>query len=103
MPTYDYKCSFCANVFEIFHGINETPGINCPECGNKAKKHISLNTGLIFKGSGFYITDYKKSSNPENSNAKSEQKEESSKPKQETKSEKKEAKADSQRSAPSDK
>lgn len=94
MPTYDYKCSFCANVFEIFHGINEAPGINCPECGNKAKKHISLNTGLIFKGSGFYITDYKKSSNPENSTTKKETKSEDSKPKTETKSDKKEFKSE---------
>ncbi len=93
MPTYDYKCSFCSNVFEVFHGIKESPDINCPECSNRAKKRISLNSGLIFKGSGFYITDYKKnsisSSTPEKSETKS-----VTKPKTEKKSEKKELKAD---------
>ncbi|MBM4175230.1 MAG: zinc ribbon domain-containing protein [Ignavibacteria bacterium] len=93
MPTYDYKCSFCSNVFEVFHGINETPDINCPECSNRAKKHISLNSGIIFKGSGFYITDYKNNTNSKSSAQKPESKA-GTKPKPETKSEKKELKAD---------
>lgn len=62
MPTYDYKCIKCGNVFEQFHGINERPQIVCPNCGSIAQKQISLHSGLIFKGSGFYITDYKKNS-----------------------------------------
>ncbi len=61
MPTYDYKCIKCGNIFELFHGINERPQVVCPKCGSIAQKQISLHSGLIFKGSGFYITDYKKS------------------------------------------
>jgi putative FmdB family regulatory protein len=94
MPTYDYKCSLCSNVFEVFHGINETPDINCPKCSNRAEKHISLNSGLIFKGSGFYITDYKKNSTSVSSSEKSEVKSEPAKPKGENKIEKKGLKAD---------
>lgn len=61
MPTYDYKCIKCGNTFEQFHGINERPQVVCPKCGSIAQKQISLHSGLIFRGSGFYITDYKKS------------------------------------------
>lgn len=61
MPTYDYKCIKCGHSFEIFHGVNEKPQAVCPKCGSLAQKQISLHSGLIFKGSGFYITDYKKS------------------------------------------
>lgn len=61
MPTYDYKCIKCGNTFEHFHGINERPQVVCPKCGSLSQKQISLHSGLIFKGSGFYITDYKKS------------------------------------------
>jgi len=62
MPTYDYKCIKCGNTFELFHGIGERPHVVCPSCGSLAQKQISLHSGLIFKGSGFYITDYKKNS-----------------------------------------
>jgi len=61
MPTYDYKCNNCQKVFEMFHRINENPQIHCPSCGSIARKMLSLHSGLIFKGSGFYITDYKRS------------------------------------------
>lgn len=61
MPTYDYKCIKCGNTFELFHGISERPQVVCSKCGSIAQKQISLHSGLIFKGSGFYITDYKKS------------------------------------------
>jgi len=66
MPTYDYKCSKCEHTFERFHGINEKPEIKCPLCGEKAEKMIGPGIGLIFKGSGFYITDYKKKDNGSN-------------------------------------
>lgn len=63
MPTYDYKCSDCGRIFEKFHGINETPSVSCPECNSlKTEKQISLGAGVIFKGSGFYVTDYKNQS-----------------------------------------
>lgn len=64
MPTYDYKCLKCGNIFELFHGVNERPQVVCKKCGSIAKKQISLNSGLIFKGNGFYITDYKKNNSP---------------------------------------
>lgn len=60
MPTYDYKCSDCGRIFEKFHGINDTPAVTCPECHSlKTEKQVSLGAGIIFKGSGFYVTDYK--------------------------------------------
>lgn len=64
MPTYDYKCENCGNVFEFFQSMKDDPITLCPECGhNTLKKMISLPAGLIFKGSGFYLTDYVKKSN----------------------------------------
>jgi putative FmdB family regulatory protein len=60
MPTYDYKCESCNHTFEIMQSIKAEPLIKCPNCGkNKLKKLISGGAGLIFKGSGFYLTDYK--------------------------------------------
>lgn len=60
MPTYEYKCNKCGHEFEIFQSIKDSPLKKCPECGkNSLKKLISGGAGLIFKGSGFYLTDYK--------------------------------------------
>jgi putative FmdB family regulatory protein len=59
MPTYDYRCNSCAKEFEVFQRITAEPGANCPKCGGPARRLVSGGTGLIFKGSGFYITDYK--------------------------------------------
>lgn len=62
MPTYDYKCDDCGNVFELFHGMSETPDAKCSSCGSiKVKKMISPGSGILFKGSGFYVNDYKDS------------------------------------------
>jgi len=60
MPTYDYKCSACEYRFEVFQGINEQPLRQCPRCNGTVQRIIGSGSGLIFKGSGFYITDYKK-------------------------------------------
>ncbi len=60
MPTYDYKCPECGEVFEKFHGINEEPQISCPSCNTIATKQIGMGAGIVYKGSGFYTTDYKK-------------------------------------------
>jgi putative FmdB family regulatory protein len=60
MPTYDYKCSACGHAFEKFHSITAAPIRKCPKCGkNKVKRLVGTGGGLIFKGSGFYITDYR--------------------------------------------
>jgi putative FmdB family regulatory protein len=68
MPTYDYECTKCGYSFEVFQKISEEPLQMCPECKGKLKKLIGAGCGLIFKGSGFYITDYKrKGNNKENS------------------------------------
>jgi putative FmdB family regulatory protein len=60
MPTYEYKCEACGHAFEKFQSIKAAPIRKCPNCGKmKVKKLISKGAGLIFKGSGFYITDYR--------------------------------------------
>jgi putative FmdB family regulatory protein len=59
MPTYEYKCKKCGNVFEVFHSMSAHPVIVCPKCGGDVKKLISAGSTPIFKGSGFYQTDYK--------------------------------------------
>ena len=61
MPTYDYQCTECGHTFEAFQSMTEEPLKKCPECNGKVKRLIGGGSGLIFKGSGFYITDYKKS------------------------------------------
>jgi putative FmdB family regulatory protein len=63
MPTYDYKCDACGTQFEKFQSIKADPIKRCPHCGkNKVQRLISAGAGLIFKGSGFYITDYRSDS-----------------------------------------
>ena len=60
MPTYEYKCTACGHAFEKFHSITAAPITKCPGCGkSKVKRLIGTGAGLIFKGSGFYITDYR--------------------------------------------
>lgn len=60
MPTYEYRCKDCGYFFESFQSITADPLTECPKCGGKVKRVLSGGSGLIFKGSGFYITDYKK-------------------------------------------
>ena len=60
MPTYDYECGGCGHRFELFQSITENPVRKCPECGAlKAKRLIGTGGAIIFKGSGFYTTDYR--------------------------------------------
>lgn len=60
MPTYEYKCDACGHKFERFQSITAKPIRKCPKCGkNKVKRLLGTGAGLIFKGSGFYITDYR--------------------------------------------
>lgn len=62
MPTYSYECKKCKHSFELFHGMNATPRVKCGECGGASMKMIGTGAGIIFKGSGFYETDFKKKS-----------------------------------------
>lgn len=63
MPTYEYACSACGHQFEEFQSIKAKPISTCPECKKKkVKRLISAGAGFIFKGSGFYITDYRSES-----------------------------------------
>lgn len=64
MPTYDYFCNKCNEEIEIAHAINAYAPMECPECGakNSLEKMVSAARGIIFKGSGFYETDYKRAS-----------------------------------------
>ena len=70
MPTYDYKCKTCDKVFEHFQAMKDEPLKECL-CGDKGEvsRMISGGTGIIFEGSGFYVTDYKKSSSGESSSS----------------------------------
>lgn len=62
MPTYEYECQSCGKVFEVFQSIKDAPITTC-ECGEKknVKRLISSGAGILFKGSGFYETDYRSS------------------------------------------
>jgi putative FmdB family regulatory protein len=58
MPTYEYRCD-CGGEFEKFGRMSDPPVAECPDCGAEAKRKLSAGAGLLFKGSGFYITDYR--------------------------------------------
>ena len=63
MPTYDYKCKKCEHVWEEYHSIKATPSKKCPACGKSAaERQISSGGAILFKGSGFYLTDYRSDS-----------------------------------------
>jgi len=60
MPTYDYECQACKHTFEKFQSITAKPIRKCPECGkSKVRRLLGTGAGIIFKGSGFYQTDYR--------------------------------------------
>ena len=58
MPTYDYKCKKCSHTFEYFQTMSDALLELCPECKGDLRRLISGGSGLIFKGSGVYLTDY---------------------------------------------
>lgn len=60
MPTYGYKCPGCGHEFEKFQKITDDSGARCPKCRKRAVRQISGGAGFVFKGSGFYETDYKR-------------------------------------------
>ena len=60
MPTYDYICDDCVEKYEYFQSMSDDPLTECPKCKKDSlRRIISGGTGLIFKGSGYYLTDYK--------------------------------------------
>ncbi len=63
MPTYDYLCEACGHRLEIFQSITESAKRKCPKCGKlKLQRQIGAGAGILFKGSGFYQTDYRSDS-----------------------------------------
>ena len=70
MPTYEYKCLDCNYVFEEFQKMTDEPLVECPKCHGKLKRLIGAGMAPIFKGSGFYETDYKKETNNNSKNTK---------------------------------
>ena len=59
MPTYDYKCKACGHEFEEFHMMSDPAVEICPQCSGRVERLIGGGAGIIFKGSGFYVTDSK--------------------------------------------
>jgi len=57
MPTYEYECKSCSHTFEAFQSMTDQPLKECPKCGNEVRRLIFGGAGVIFKGSGFYVTD----------------------------------------------
>lgn len=62
MPTYVYRCKKCKHRFELFHSITDETVKRCPRCKGKAERIPAAGAGILFKGSGFYITDYRSKS-----------------------------------------
>lgn len=86
MPTYDYTCQACGKELEIFQPMTESPKRKCPECGAlKLKRHIGTGAGFVFKGSGFYQTDYRSESYKADKKKADSSSKEESKPKGEAK------------------
>jgi putative FmdB family regulatory protein len=61
MPTYSYRCPKCGNEYDAFQKMSDEVRARCPRCGTRGDRQISGGAGLVFKGSGFYVTDYKRS------------------------------------------
>ncbi len=61
MPTYEYRCPR-GHEFELFQRMSDEPRADCPECGSGASRLLSAGAGFLFKGDGFYITDYRSDS-----------------------------------------
>ena len=60
MPTYDYRCNACGHTFELFQSMNEAVKRKCPACAKpKLERLIGMGAGILFKGGGFYETDYR--------------------------------------------
>ena len=87
MPTYDYICNDCKKMYEYFQSMSDAPIKECPECNkNSLRRVISGGTGLIFKGSGYYLTDYKNKKTQSSENKKSNKKKKDNKNKKKVES-----------------
>ncbi len=84
MPTYEYKCPKCGHSYDSFQKMSDKALAKCPNCGTRGRRVISGGAGVVFKGSGFYETDYKQAGR------KSEDEGSSTKPEKSEKSEKSE-------------
>ena len=62
MPTYEYECLKCGHRFEVFQKMSDPPKKRCPKCGGKLRRLVGTGAGIVFKGSGFYATDYRSES-----------------------------------------
>ncbi|MDY6932918.1 MAG: FmdB family zinc ribbon protein [Spirochaetota bacterium] len=60
MPTYEYECKMCKHRFDVFQSMKDEPVKKCERCGNEVRRLFGAGAGIIFKGSGFYVNDYKK-------------------------------------------
>lgn len=66
MPAYDYRCLTCDRTFEITRPLSDTTGVSCPDCGGETKR-LFTPVGVVFKGSGFHNTDYRRQPKSEES------------------------------------
>ncbi|MCE9597080.1 MAG: zinc ribbon domain-containing protein [Spirochaetia bacterium] len=64
MPTYSYQCQSCGHEYDALQSIKSEPDTVCPKCQGRVERLIGAGAGIVFKGSGFYVTDYKKTSSP---------------------------------------
>ena len=63
MPTYEYECTTCGHEFELFQQMSESVKRKCPRCHKRSlQRHVGIGAGVLFKGSGFYETDYRSDS-----------------------------------------
>ncbi len=98
MPTYSYACAKCGNEYEKLQKMSDKTRAKCPNCGARGERLITGGTGFVFKGSGFYATDYKKAAEPSKSEQKGEGKGDG---KQDSKSSKSSDSTDSEKSSDS--
>lgn len=87
MPTYDYECDACGHTFELFQSISEPVKRKCPKCGkSKLRRLFGTGAAVVFKGSGFYQTDYRSDSYKKGAKADKDAKKASSEKKSDKKS-----------------
>ncbi len=85
MPTYTYQCKRCESLLDVYHPMSATPKVKCETCGGPTKRMLGAGAGIIFKGSGFYETDYKRDGNGKSAKNNGDGASEKSEPKQSAK------------------